>query len=132
KAQSSGCYPDVLIAARRINDDMGRYVASELMRLMIKKGNVIKGGRILVLGFTFKENCPDLRNTRVIDLVSELREFGAEVDIHDPLADPNEARAEYGVDLVTSLCPGAYDGIVVAVAHYEFRVRGGKWVRSLG
>lgn len=121
KAQSVGYYPDVLMACRRINDAMGKHVAAEVIKLMIQKGHAIAGSRILVLGFTFKENCPDLRNTRVVDLVEEFRELGARVDVHDPWADIAEARHEYGIDLLDGEPPaGTYDAIVVAVAHDRF------------
>lgn len=122
KAQSVGYHPDVLIACRRINDAMGRHVAAEVVKLMIDRGHAVKGARVLVLGFTFKENCPDLRNTRVIDLVSELREFGAAVDIHDPWADPDKADLEYGVKLLAREPErGHYDAIVIAAAHDQFK-----------
>ncbi|HET7300860.1 MAG TPA: nucleotide sugar dehydrogenase, partial [Oleiagrimonas sp.] len=97
KAQVMGYFPDILLACRRINDAMGQHVASEVVKLMIAKGHVVRDSRLLVLGFTFKENCPDLRNTRVMDLVKELQGFGVRVDIHDPWADATEAKATYGV-----------------------------------
>lgn len=122
KAQSVGYHPDILLACRRINDAMGQHVASEVVKLMIRKGHAVHGSRVLVMGFTFKENCPDLRNTRVIDLVQELCEFGAHVDIFDPWADPCEAEAEYGVKLLGEApAAGEYDAIVLAVAHDEFK-----------
>ncbi|MEN4904775.1 Vi polysaccharide biosynthesis UDP-N-acetylglucosamine C-6 dehydrogenase TviB [Luteimonas sp. TWI1416] len=122
KAQSVGYHPDILLACRRINDAMGQHVAAEVVKLMIRKGHAIQGSRVLVLGFTFKENCPDLRNTRVVDLVSELRDFGAQVDIHDPWASRDEAQAEYGVELLAEPPQqGHYDAIVLAVAHDEFK-----------
>lgn len=122
KAQSVGYHPDVLMACRRINDAMGQHVAAEVIKLMIAKGHAIKDSRILVLGFTFKENCPDLRNTRVIALINELREFGALVDSYDPWADREEAKREYGIELLPEEPgAGAYDAIVVAVAHDQFK-----------
>lgn len=122
KAQSVGYHPDVLMACRRINDAMGQHVAAEVIKLMIAKGHAIKNSRVLVLGFTFKENCPDLRNTRVIDLINELQEFGALVDSYDPWADREEARREYGIELLPEAPEaGAYDAIVVAVAHGQFK-----------
>jgi UDP-N-acetyl-D-galactosamine dehydrogenase len=125
KAQSAGYYPDILLACRRINDAMGQHVAAEVLKLMIHKGQTIAGARILVLGFTFKENCPDLRNTRVIDLVHEFQSFSAKVDVYDPWADAAEARHEYGFDLLAgSPEPGGYDAIVVAVAHDRFKAMG--------
>ncbi|KFN48867.1 nucleotide sugar dehydrogenase [Arenimonas composti] len=132
KAQSVGYYPDILLACRRINDAMGRHVAAEVVKLMIHKGHAIAGAKVLVLGFTFKENCPDLRNTRVVDLVDELRGFGADVAIHDPWADRDEARREYGVDLLAEPPQaGAYDAVVIAVAHDQFRALGAEGIRAL-
>ena len=122
KAQSVGYYPDILLACRRINDAMGQHVAAEVVKLMIHKGHAIKNSKVLVLGFTFKENCPDLRNTRVIDLVRELESYGAQVAIHDPWANPAEAQHEYGVQLLSEDPEaGGYDAIVVAVAHDQYR-----------
>ena len=121
KAQASGYHPDILLACRRINDAMGQLVASEVIKLMIRKGHAIAGARVLVLGFTFKENCPDLRNTRVIDLVRQFESYGSNVDILDPWANADDARHEYGVDLLTEAPDAsAYDAIVLAVAHREF------------
>ncbi|HVI26606.1 MAG TPA: nucleotide sugar dehydrogenase [Xanthomonadaceae bacterium] len=131
KAQSTGYYPDILLACRRINDAMGQHVAAEVIKLMIRRGIAVAGARILLLGLTFKENCPDLRNTRVVDLAREFREYGATVDIHDPWADPAQARDEYGVSLLDAPQPGAYDAIVVAVAHDQFRDMGVDGLRRL-
>jgi len=132
KAQSAGYYPDILLACRRINDGMGAHIASEVIKLMIQRGIAVSGARILLLGLTFKENCPDLRNTRVIDLAREFADYGAQVDIHDPWADRAQAAHEYGVDLlVDAPQPGAYDAIVVAVAHDEFRAMGVDGLRQL-
>ncbi|MDE3072779.1 MAG: nucleotide sugar dehydrogenase [Pseudomonadota bacterium] len=131
KAQAVGYYPDILLACRRINDAMGQHVASEVVKLMIRQGRAIKGSRVLVLGLTFKENCPDLRNTRVVDLVKEFESFGAVVDIHDPWADAAEAKAEYGLDLLPGPPqPGVYDAIVLAVAHGEFTAAGSRDMRA--
>ena len=125
KAQSAGYYPDILLACRRINDAMGRHVAAEVLKLMIHKGQTIAGARILVLGFTFKENCPDLRNTRVIDLVHEFESFSAKVDVFDPWADAAEAKGEYGFELLNDTPEaGRYDAIVIAVAHDRFQAMG--------
>ncbi|MBU6248336.1 MAG: nucleotide sugar dehydrogenase [Xanthomonadaceae bacterium] len=124
KAQSVGYYPDILQACRRINDAMGRHVAAEVVKLMIQKGIAGAHARVLVLGFTFKEDCPDLRNTRVVDLVNELNAFGLKVDVHDPWADPEEARREYGIELVATPAQASYDAMVVAVAHATFREAG--------
>ena len=132
KAQSVGYYPDILLACRRINDAMGRHVAAEVVKLMIHKGHAVARARVLVLGFTFKENCPDLRNTRVIDLVHELHAFGTQVDLYDPHADRAEAQHEYGVSLLGALPePGQYDALVVAVAHEEFKQLGIDGLRRL-
>ena len=131
KAQAVGYYPDILLACRRINDAMGQHVASEVVKLMISKGHAIKGSRILVLGLTFKENCPDLRNTRVVDLVREFESFGSIVDIHDPWVDAVEAKAEYGLSLLPGAPqPGVYDAVVLAVAHNEFKAHGSQGVRA--
>ena len=133
KAQSVGYYPDILLACRRINDAMGQHVAAEVVKLMIHKGHAIKNSKVLVLGFTFKENCPDLRNTRVIDLVRELETYGAQVDIHDPWANPVEAQHEYGVQLLSDEPEaGGYDAIVVAVAHDQYRQQAdiGRWANG--
>jgi UDP-N-acetyl-D-galactosamine dehydrogenase len=132
KAQSVGYHPDILLSCRRINDAMGQHVASEVVKLMIAKGHTIKDSRVLVLGLTFKENCPDLRNTRVVDLIREFESFGAVVDIYDPRADAVEAKAEYGVNLLPAPPrPGTYDAVVVAVAHDEFKADGSDGVRAL-
>jgi UDP-N-acetyl-D-galactosamine dehydrogenase len=133
KAQSAGYYPDILLACRRINDGMGQHVAGEVVKLMIGKGHAIKNSRILVLGLTFKENCPDLRNTRVVDLVREFESFGSVVDIYDPWADAAEARAEYGLALLADApAAGTYDAVVLAVAHDHFTAAGGRQVRAWG
>jgi UDP-N-acetyl-D-galactosamine dehydrogenase len=132
KAQSVGYYPDILLACRRINDAMGHHVAAEVVKLMIHKGHAIAGARVLVLGFTFKENCPDLRNTRVIDLVRELQGFGANVDVYDPWADRAEATREYAIDLLAEMpAPGQFDALVVAVAHDQFKTLGIEGLRRL-
>ena len=132
KAQSTGYYPDILLACRRINDAMGQHVASEVIKLMIQRGIAVAGARILLLGLTFKENCPDLRNTRVVDLAREFRDYGAVVDIHDPWADPEQARHEYGIALLPDAPQaGAYDAIVLAVAHDEYRALGVDGIRKL-
>ncbi|WP_159015926.1 nucleotide sugar dehydrogenase [Cognatiluteimonas profundi] len=132
KAQSAGYYPDILLACRRINDAMGQHIAAEVIKLMIQRGATVSGARILLLGITFKENCPDLRNTRVIDLAREFSDYGAIVDIHDPWADPAVAAQEYGVQLLSQAPEaGAYDAIVVAVAHDEFRAMGVEGLRRL-
>jgi UDP-N-acetyl-D-galactosamine dehydrogenase len=120
KAQGIGYHPDIILAGRRVNDGMGSYVASELVKAMIKAGHTIANGRVLVMGFAFKENCPDLRNTRVIDVVKELLEFGCQVDITDCWADSAEAQHEYGISLTEQPRQGDYDGVIVAVPHREY------------
>lgn len=132
KAQSAGYYPDILLACRRINDAMGSHIASDIVKLMIQRGVALAGSRILILGITFKENCADLRNTRVVDLARELGEYRAQVQIHDPWANAEEARREYGVEMVERPDMAAYDAVVVAVAHDEFRALGAAGARAYG
>ena len=132
KAEAVGYHPQVILAGRRINDGMGAHVAGRLVREMLRRRIHVNGARVLIMGLAFKENCPDLRNTRVVDVVAELREYGAEVDVHDPWVDAEEARAEYGLDLTPAPEAGAYHGIVLAVAHDEFREMGADALRVLG
>ncbi len=132
KAEQLGYHPEILLAGRRLNDGMGAYVASQMVKAMLQRKMAVADGRVLVMGLTFKENCPDLRNTRVIDVVRALEEYGLTVDVHDPHADAAEARGEYGVDLVQDPDAGAYDGVLLAVAHDEFRSMGVGAIRSLG
>ena len=132
KAEALGYHPQVILAGRRINDGMGAYVASQLVKAMLRKRIHVDGARVLVLGLTFKENCPDLRNTRVVDVIDELRDYGAQVDVHDPWADAAEARHEYGLELVAQPQTGAYDGIVLAVAHDAYRAMGPDAIRAFG
>lgn len=123
KAASLGYHPEVILAGRRVNDGMGRYAAAELVKLMSRKGCAISGARILVLGITFKENCPDVRNSRVVDIINELESFSCKVDICDPWADPGEVMAEYGKNIrrgISEIDPREYSAIVLAVAHNEF------------
>jgi UDP-N-acetyl-D-galactosamine dehydrogenase len=131
KAQAIGYHPEMILAGRRINDNMGLYVAGEIIKLMTERRIHIKGARILVLGMTFKENCPDIRNSKVIDVVRELGKYGAEIDIYDPWADGQECRHEYGLRPIRSLAPKRYDAAVVAVAHRQFREMGAAGVRRL-
>jgi len=121
KATVLGYHPELILAARRINSRMGLHVAHQVMRLMARKRLHVVGSRVLVLGLSFKEDCPDLRNTRVVDIIGELRAANAAVDVHDPLADPVEARERLGVELLDAPEPGAYDAVVLAVAHAAFR-----------
>jgi len=120
KAQEIGYNPEIILAGRRMNDSMGQYIASEVIKLFIKKDVQIKGARVLVLGITFKENCPDVRNTRVIDVVQNLKEFGSEVTVFDPWANPVEVKQEYNIDTLKNMPQEKFDGIVLAVAHNEF------------
>jgi UDP-N-acetyl-D-galactosamine dehydrogenase len=123
KAQSVGYNPEIILAGRRLNDHMGRYAAARIVKLMIQKGHVVKDSKVLVLGLTFKENCPDIRNSKAIDLIDELREFGCALDIYDPWADKKEVHLEYGLDLMPEVDgpqEGQYDAIVLAVAHERF------------
>jgi len=121
KAKEIGYHPEIILAGRRLNDNMGMFVANKLIKLMIKKGHTIKGSRVLVLGITFKEHTPDIRNSRVIDVVNELREFGVKVDVYDPWADKEEVKREYGFELIDGVDVNKYDGVVLAVAHREFK-----------
>lgn len=132
KAEAMGYHPHVILAGRRINDGMGAYVASELVKTMLKRRIQVDGARVLILGLTFKENCPDLRNTRVVDVISELKTYGVVVDVHDPWADPDEAMHEYGIELVAEPEPRAYDGVVVAVSHREFLGEGAAPIHGYG
>ena len=132
KAQELGYHPEVILAGRRINDGMGAHVAGQVVRLMVRKGINPVGARVLVLGLAFKENCPDLRNTRVVDIVTELRDYQTLVDVFDPWVDAAEAMQEYGIAPITAPEAGAYDAIVVAVGHREFAALGGAGVRAFG
>ena len=131
KAQTTGYHPEVVLAGRRINDGMGAYVANRLIREMISRDIAVRNARVLVLGLTFKEDCPDLRNSKVEDVLKELQSFGILVDVHDPHADPAGAAHEYGVTLVAPE-NDTYDGIIIAVAHREFREGGLDAIRNLG
>ena len=132
KAQAVGYHPEIILAGRRLNDSMGAYVASQLLKRMTKEGIPVKGARVLVMGLTFKENTPDLRNTRVVDIIAELEDYGITVDVHDPWADPDEARLHYGINLILEPEDHAYHGVVIAVAHGQFRSGGMEAVRRLG
>jgi len=132
KAQELGYHPEVILAGRRLNDNMGGYIAGQMIKGMLKKGIPVSGARILVMGLTFKENCPDLRNTGVVDVISELKDYGLTVDVWDPWADPSLAVEEYGIELTETPEDGVYDGLTVAVAHDVFREMGSKTVRKLG
>ena len=132
KAEALGYHPEVILAGRRINDGMGAHVARELMGEMSRRGTKASGARVLVMGLAFKENCPDLRNTRVVDIIAPLVEAGARVEVWDPWIDAGEARAEYGLDLVGAPRPGDYDAMVLAVAHRQFADLGPGAIRGFG
>ncbi|WP_255446467.1 Vi polysaccharide biosynthesis UDP-N-acetylglucosamine C-6 dehydrogenase TviB [Tepidiphilus sp. J10] len=130
KAQEVGHHPEIILAGRRLNDAMGAYVAGRVVKLLIKRRHPVEGARALILGLTFKENCPDLRNTRVIDLIAELQDYGMNVDVHDPWADPEEAWQEYGLRMVPEPRCTSYDAIVLAVAHRQYREMGAGAIRA--
>jgi UDP-N-acetyl-D-galactosamine dehydrogenase len=132
KAQEVGHHPDVILAGRRTNDGMGPYIANEVIRLMVRKGINPVNARVLVLGLAFKENCPDLRNTRVVDIVQALEGYNAVVDVHDPWVDVAEAQHEYGITPIEQLTPDTYDAVVVAVGHEQFVDMGVGAIRGLG
>jgi len=132
KAQAIGYHPEIILAGRRLNDSMGSYVVSQLVKAMTKRRIHVEGAHVLVMGLTFKENCPDLRNTRVIDIVRELGEYNVAVDVYDPWVDVEEAKHEYGIVPVDKPEPGAYDGIILAVAHRQFAEMGPAEIRKLG
>jgi UDP-N-acetyl-D-glucosamine/UDP-N-acetyl-D-galactosamine dehydrogenase len=124
KAQAIGYNPEIILAGRRLNDNMGKYVANEVVKLMIQKGHKVKESKILILGITFKENCPDIRNSKVIDLINELKEYGCNLDIYDPWADNKEVKEEYGVDLINRPVvteKSSYDAVILAVSHGKFK-----------
>jgi len=132
KAQSIGYHPEIILAGRRLNDSMGAYVVSQLVKAMLKRKIHVDGARVLVMGLTFKENCPDLRNTKVIDIVNELAEFNIVVDVYDPWVDAAEALHEYAIVPIIQPDANAYDGIVLAVAHQEFVALGAEQIRRWG
>jgi UDP-N-acetyl-D-galactosamine dehydrogenase len=132
KAQEVGYHPEIILAGRRINDGMGRYVAERVIRLMNRRRIHIADARILILGLTFKEDCPDLRNTLVVDIQRELASYGASVEVHDPWVDAEEAQVVYGIRPVAEPRPGTYDAVVLAVAHRQFRALGVDGLRALG
>jgi len=132
KAQQIGYHPEVILSGRRINDGMGEHVAQRVIKLMTQRRIAAVGSNILVLGLAFKENCPDLRNTRVVDVVAEFKSYHANVDVHDPWVSSAEAQHEYGLDLVDTLEAGKYDAIVLAVAHKQFAELGADGIRALG
>jgi len=131
KAQALGFHPEMISAGRRINDRMGAYISSQVVKLMIQQGVRVAGGRALVLGLTFKENCPDLRNSRTSTVINDLVTYGIEVEVYDPWADPAEARREYGITPISELQEGQYDAVIVAVAHRQFEEMGVEKIRTL-
>ena len=131
KSQAIGYHPEIILAGRRLNDSMGAYVVAQLVKAMTKKRIQVEGARVLVMGLAFKEDCPDLRNTRVVDIVAELREYNCAVDVFDPWVHPDDADEEYGIRPVVSPERGRYDAIVLAVAHRQFREMGAASIRAL-
>jgi UDP-N-acetyl-D-galactosamine dehydrogenase len=132
KAQSMGYHPEIILAGRRLNDGMGAYVASQLVKAMLKKRIHVEGARVLVMGLTFKENCPDLRNTRIVDIIAELKDYGAQVDVYDPWVNKAEAEAEYGISPIDQPDADSYDAMILAVAHREFATMGIEQIRNMG
>ncbi|WP_077071148.1 UDP binding domain-containing protein [Bordetella pertussis] len=132
KAQAIGYHPEIILAGRRLNDSMGGYVVSQLVKAMAKRRIHVEGARVLLMGLTFKENCPDLRNTRVVDIVRELGEYHVDVDVYDPWVDPAEAEHEYGITPVAKPAAGAYDAIILAVSHHQFVEMGAEAIRKFG
>ena len=131
KAQEVSYHPEVILAGRRLNDDMGKYIAEQVIKLMMSHKIQVSGSRVLVLGLAFKENCPDLRNSRVIDIVNELVKYNALVDVHDPLVDDENALDEYSISMLAEPQPDTYDAVIIAVAHNEFRANGAAGLRAL-
>ncbi|MEF9888332.1 Vi polysaccharide biosynthesis UDP-N-acetylglucosamine C-6 dehydrogenase TviB [Citrobacter sp.] len=132
KSQGIGYYPEIILAGRRLNDNMGNYVSGQLIKAMIKKGINVEGSNVLILGFTFKENCPDIRNTRIIDVVKELGNYSCNVDIFDPWVDAEEVEEEYGIIPVSEIKAASYDAIIVAVGHEQFKKMGSDDIRGFG
>ena len=132
KAESIGYHPEIILAGRRLNDGMGAYVVTQLVKAMTHRRLQVDGARVLIMGLTFKENCPDLRNTRVVDIIEELKDYNVQTDVFDPWADPSQAQEEYGFSTVQNPEFGAYDAIVLAVAHHQFKTMGAKAIRAFG
>ncbi len=129
KAHEVSYHPEVILAGRRLNDDMGKYITEQVVRLMMDNKIQVSGSRVLVMGLTFKENCPDLRNSRVIDIVTSLQKYSVQVDVYDPMVDPDNAREEYGIEILAEPESGQYDAVIVAVAHDRFREAGAAGAR---
>ena len=132
KAESIGYHPEIILAGRRLNDSMGAYVVTQLVKAMTRRRLQVDGARVLIMGLTFKENCPDLRNTRVIDIIDELKDYNVQTDVFDPWAEPSQAQEEYDITLVKKPEQCAYDAIVLAVAHHQFKNMGAKTIRAFG
>ncbi len=132
KAQSVGYHPEMILAGRRLNDGMGEYVVSQLVKSMLKKRIQVDGSNVLIMGLTFKENCPDIRNTKIVDIISELKEYNINVDVTDPWCSSDEVEHEYGLSLIENPEKNNYDAIIVAVAHTKFRELGAEKIRELG
>ena len=132
KAQAIGCHPEIILAGRRLNDSMGTYVAAQLVKAMTKKRIQVEGAKVLVMGLAFKENCPDLRNSRVVDVLAELKDYNCEVDVYDPWVTTEQAQHEYGITPVIKPNVASYDAIILAVAHRQFKEMGGAAIRALG
>lgn len=132
KAQAIGYHPEIILAGRRLNDSMGGYVVAQLVKAMTKKRIHVDGARVLVMGLAFKENCPDLRNTRVVDIIKELKDYNCEVDVYDPWINVQEAAHEYGISPIVAPVPGTYDAMVLAVAHDQFKAMDSQQIKALG
>ncbi|WP_180049524.1 Vi polysaccharide biosynthesis UDP-N-acetylglucosamine C-6 dehydrogenase TviB [Acinetobacter sp. YH12144] len=132
KAQAIGYNPEIILAGRRLNDGMGAYVVTQLVKAMLKKRIQVEDAKVLILGLSFKENCPDIRNTRIIDIVNELKEYNANVDVYDPWVDTSEAEHEYDISPISCLENGKYDAVILAVAHHQFKEMGAEKIRALG
>jgi len=132
KAESIGYHPEIILAGRRLNDSMGAYVVTQLVKAMTRRRLQVFGSRVLIMGLTFKENCPDLRNTRVVDIIEELKDYKVQTDVFDPWADPQQAQEEYDITLVQKPELDAYDAIVLAVAHHQFKTMGVEAIRAFG
>ncbi len=132
KAQAIGYHPEIILAGRRLNDGMGAYVVTQLVKAMLKKRIQVEDAKVLILGLSFKENCPDIRNTRIIDIVNELKEYHIDADVYDPWIDAQEAEHEYGIQPILTLENGKYDAVILAVAHEQFKAMGVQAIRALG
>jgi UDP-N-acetyl-D-galactosamine dehydrogenase len=132
KAESIGYHPEIILAGRRLNDSMGAYVVTQLVKAMTRRRLQVDGARVLIMGLTFKENCPDLRNTRVVDIIEELKEYNIQTDVFDPWVDPSQAQEEYSFTPVQKPELGVYDAIILAVAHHQFKSMSAQAIRAFG